>query len=1006
MSNQLVISSGAKVRNLSGVLTGTSGVVNSLGINVPDGIPQLDGSGKILVSQLPNSVMEYKGSWNAATNTPTLANGTGNAGDVYLCEVAGTVNFGAGPIEFFVGDQVVYSGSIWQRASGATGTVSSVAVTESGDALTITGSPITTSGTINIGFAGTSGQYVNGAGGLTTFPSLTGYVPYTGATGNVDLGTYGLLGDYIGFNTAPTSVPTTLGTLSWDSFYRTLQLIDGDGDTTLQIGQEQRALIHNNTGATLTDGQVVYVTGSTGELPSVALASNATEASSSVTFGVVTESIANGADGFVTISGMVNGLNTLAYNEGDALYLGSTAGTFTNVKPTAPANLVLIGYMIKKSGGNGSVFVKIQNGYELEELHDVSITSVANNEGIFWDSATSLWKNKTIAGALGYTPANDSLVVHLAGTETITGGKFFTGFASFSGGVTNNSDVINNANNVFSHSATFSAYSGATTMVGVANGLKYGLPSGSTTQFTFASGVGLNYTFPSSSGTLALTSDLSGYLPLSGGTLTGKLTINTGGIDNQLQLNGTAPSLRLTNAVTGATINGFIAMAGTIGDYILTSAVGDMCIGNQNSGKIMFGFGSGTATAKMTIDSSGNGIFSGTLSATGGTLTGALSGTSATFTNTSGETLVLSKGSGPSIQFNKSNATAQNWAIATDPNFNIYNYTLGGTPFSINAATNAATFSSSVTATDNVFVNGSGNTNMFFQQSGTTKWIAGYVTSISAFRFSNGASDVMTLTNGGNVGIGTSSPSSIGSGYTTLDIEGSNGAGVKFGNGSPKGYIYADGGGYNMGTDSAIPYIFYTSGSERMRITSGGKGLFGTSTATAASSGLGANSFQVKDEVMSMGSLAGLFWENRSGGVTTNSNWYGWYTSGGTIFLFNGSANIASISSSTGVYTPLSDINKKKDFEESTIGLNAILGLKPTLYRMKNDEKNAEKQLGFIAQEVKDVIPQAFVESGDFIGLNFNAITAGNTKAIQELYQLVLAQNAKINELKALIAAK
>jgi hypothetical protein len=172
MSNQIVISSGAKVRSLEGVLTGTAGIVNALGINVANGIPQLDGSGKILVSQLPNSVMEYKGTWNAATNTPTLANGTGNQGDVYLCNVAGTTDFGAGPITFFVGDQVIYSGTIWQRASGATGTVTSVAVTESGDALTITGSPITTSGTINIGFAGLSNQYINGAGGLTTFPTL------------------------------------------------------------------------------------------------------------------------------------------------------------------------------------------------------------------------------------------------------------------------------------------------------------------------------------------------------------------------------------------------------------------------------------------------------------------------------------------------------------------------------------------------------------------------------------------------------------------------------------------------------------------------------------------------------------------------------------------------------------------------------------------------------------------------------------------------------------------
>jgi len=180
MSNQIVISSGAKVRSLNGVITGTTGVLDSLPINAANGIPQLDVNGKILVSQLPNSVMEYQGTWNANTNTPTLTNGGAfNQGDVYLCNVAGTTNFGAGPIAFVVGDQVIYSGSIWQRASGSTGTVTSVAVTESGDALTITGSPITTSGTINIGFAGTSAQYVAGNGALVTFPDLTGYVTLT-----------------------------------------------------------------------------------------------------------------------------------------------------------------------------------------------------------------------------------------------------------------------------------------------------------------------------------------------------------------------------------------------------------------------------------------------------------------------------------------------------------------------------------------------------------------------------------------------------------------------------------------------------------------------------------------------------------------------------------------------------------------------------------------------------------------------------------------------------------
>ena len=180
MANQIVVSSGAKVRDLNDVIIGTSGVLSSLAFNVANGVPKLDVNGKILVSQLPNSVMEYKGTWDASTNTPTLVNGTGNQGDVYLCNVAGTTNFGAGPITFAVGDSAIYSGTIWQRAGGATGTVTSVGLTSTGnDAITITGSPITTSGNINLGFAGTNLQYINGAGDLTTFPTLISSIGLT-----------------------------------------------------------------------------------------------------------------------------------------------------------------------------------------------------------------------------------------------------------------------------------------------------------------------------------------------------------------------------------------------------------------------------------------------------------------------------------------------------------------------------------------------------------------------------------------------------------------------------------------------------------------------------------------------------------------------------------------------------------------------------------------------------------------------------------------------------------
>jgi hypothetical protein len=183
MSNQIVISSGAKVRNLGGVLTATAGVVSSVGYGTANGVATLDANGKVPLSQLPASVVTYLGTWNAATNTPTLANGTGDIGDLYICNVAGTVNFGAGPITFAVGDWVIYNGSQWQKSAGSSGTVTSVAMTVP-TGLSVTGSPITTSGTLALSL---SSGYT-----IPTTSFLSGLVPYTGATQTVDLGSYDL----------------------------------------------------------------------------------------------------------------------------------------------------------------------------------------------------------------------------------------------------------------------------------------------------------------------------------------------------------------------------------------------------------------------------------------------------------------------------------------------------------------------------------------------------------------------------------------------------------------------------------------------------------------------------------------------------------------------------------------------------------------------------------------------------------------------------------------------
>lgn len=408
-------------------------------------------------------------------------------------------------------------------------------------------------------------------------------VPYTGANSNVNLGEYGLTGGFLALDTTPTSTPTGIGTIYWDSANRTAALIDGDGDTTLQIGQEQRILVHNNTGSTLTDGQVVYVTGSTGNLPSVALASATIESTSAATIGVVTESIAHGTDGFITTSGIVNGLNTNAFNEGDLLWLGTTAGTFSTTKPISPNHLVLIGYVIKKAGGNGSILVKIQNTQELEESSDVLFSGLTNNDLLVYETASALWKNKSLATVLGYTPANDANVVHKTVDETIAGIK------TFSDGLT--------SDKWYSQKIVASAYipdSGYTNIFNNDRQISFvqkNVAGTAITQFSFvypASNTTRAYNLPDSNGTFALTSQLHNAVTL--GTANG-LSLSTQVLSLGLassSANGALSSTDWTtfnnkqNALSGT---GFVKISGTTisydnNTYALDSAVVKLT-GNQ-----------------------------------------------------------------------------------------------------------------------------------------------------------------------------------------------------------------------------------------------------------------------------------------------------------------------------------------------------------------------------------------------------------------------------------------
>ena len=263
---------------------------------------------------------------------------------------------------------------------------------------------------------------------------LKSLVPYTGATASVNLGTYGLTSDFLQLSTTPTST-LQAGRMQWNDTDGTMDLRLKGNNVTLQVGQELVARVVNKTGASLTEAayQVVRISSAQGQRLAVQLAQGNNDANSAETLGIVTETIANNQEGFITTSGLINGINTTGslqgetWADGDMLYLSpTTAGAITKTRPTAPNHTVILGYVVYAHANNGKIFVKIDNGYEIGELHDVYAPSPSSGNGLFWNATNQRYELNTISGVLGYTPADDSLVMKLAGSQTATGYKTFS----------------------------------------------------------------------------------------------------------------------------------------------------------------------------------------------------------------------------------------------------------------------------------------------------------------------------------------------------------------------------------------------------------------------------------------------------------------------------------------------------------------------------------------------------------------------------------------------------
>ncbi|NBP01606.1 MAG: hypothetical protein EBU90_16025 [Proteobacteria bacterium] len=220
--------------------------------------------------------------------------------------------------------------------------------------------------------------------------TITGVTAYTA----LNINSLGALNIY-----KNTSIPLSSGDIKAGKVIT----VTYDGSNFQAIGlvnNQLLAYVHNAEGAVINKGQVVYAYQATGNKMSVKLANNTSDTTSAKTIGMVYDtSIAVGAAGYIIIQGVIEGVNTSAFLAGNTLYLGATNGSVTATKPVAPNHMVYVGIVERANAGNGQIYVRCQNGYELDEIHDVLITSPANRNTLFYDSSTQLWVNRGIQAA-------------------------------------------------------------------------------------------------------------------------------------------------------------------------------------------------------------------------------------------------------------------------------------------------------------------------------------------------------------------------------------------------------------------------------------------------------------------------------------------------------------------------------------------------------------------------------------------------------------------------------
>ena len=344
------------------------------------------------------------------------------------------------------------------------------------------------------------------------------------------------------------------------------------------------AYVTNAETSTITKGQAVYAFGGTGDRLKVKLAYNTSDATSASTLGIVlSTSIAANQKGLIIMQGQLDGLSlfpTATWADGDPVFLSATPGGVTKTKQYAPNHLVYLGVVTTASNGSaGRMYVKVQNGYELDELHNVQAQSPTYKDTLWYDNTVSpaQWKTNSIAGILGYTPANASTAVtSVTGTSPISSSGGTTPAISISQATASTSGYLSSTDwNTFNNKQPAGAYLTSVTADSPLSGLGTSgshltIPAATSSVNGYLSSTDWS-TFNSKQPALSGT----GFVKINGTTIsydnsTYYLASNPNGYTSNL---GTVTSVGLSSSTTGVTIGSTpVTTSGTISLAIATAS--------------------------------------------------------------------------------------------------------------------------------------------------------------------------------------------------------------------------------------------------------------------------------------------------------------------------------------------------------------------------------------------------------------------------------------------------